>query len=106
MANFPILKAGVGFGVPVDFKHKNENLRFYERIYMIFDVMPDGSIKYYTIELFVSEISFAKWQANMPDVLTTETNKTPYIMVPHKNLFHVEKKIFIDILTQEKAEYL
>lgn len=88
----------MGFGVPANAlklksvqkrfpETQNNNLRFYERIYIVFDAMNDKSAKYFKLEPypFLSE--------NL-------------LMVDSKNLFHCDNEVFQGILKSANAEIL
>lgn len=94
--NYPDFRPGMGFGVPdATFKHKNPHLRFFERIYVIYDVMNDKSVKYWKIEPFYKQ-----------DENLREPEGATSIMVDSKHLYHCDKKVFEGILESANAQEL
>jgi len=92
--NYPDFRPGMGFGVSdTTFNHKNPHLRFFKRIYVVYDVMNDKSVKYWKIEVI------SKSDA-VPDI--EEGAET--IMVDSKHLFHCDRKVFEGILESANAQ--
>jgi len=94
--NYPDFRPGMGFGVPdTTFNHKNPHLRFFERIYVVYDVMNDKSVKYWKIEVI-----------SKPDQDPTIPKGEETIMVDSKNLFHCDIEVFEGILKSANAQEL
>jgi hypothetical protein len=88
-------RPGQAFGVKAPVTHANDILRFYEIIYVIFDVMKDESIKFYKIEAFHQSSPFIQPQMDKAILLSD-----------NRSLYHQDRLIFKKMLLDSNAESL
>ena len=88
-------RAGQAFGVKAPVSHPNDIYRFYEIIYVIFDVLKDASIKFYIIQPYSQMSSLIKPQMDKAILLSD-----------NRSLYHSEKEVFEKLLKTTNAEPL
>ena len=89
---YPTFRPGLSFGIPTRVSHKNSRFRFYEKIYVIYDILKDQTVQYFIIDPF----------HQMSDFIEPKIDKA-ILLVDSINIYQMDSEVFKTMLTKQNA---